>query len=149
MHFHLNNEDISITHTPNAHTDSDSFIYFKKANVVHAGDIFFNGFYPFIDSDHGGSLKGTIAAVNAILSITNADSKIIPGHGPLGDKKQLEAYGEMLKTAYANLLSLKNEGISAQDAKQKKPLKALDEKWGKGMFTSERWIEVVYPAVSM
>lgn len=148
MHFHLNGDELSVLHTPNAHTDGDSFIHFKKANVVHAGDIFFNGFYPFIDPEHGGSLKGVIAAVDKILAITNADSKIIPGHGPLADRKQLEAYGLMLKTAYANLLKLKNDGVSAEDAKSKNPLESLDAQWSKGMFTSNRWIEIVYPAVS-
>ncbi|MEE9327253.1 MAG: MBL fold metallo-hydrolase [Cocleimonas sp.] len=148
MHFHINNDDISIIHVPNAHTDGDSFIHFKKANVVHTGDIFFNGFYPFIDPDNGGSLKGMINAVDIILAVTDADSKIIPGHGPLADKKQLEAYGEMLQTAYDNLIKLKEMGLSAEQAKAKKPLEMLDAQWGNGLFSSDKWIEVVYPAVS-
>ena len=148
MHFHINEEDVNIIHVSNAHTDGDSFVHFKNANVIHTGDIFFNGFYPFIDADHGGSLKGTIAAVDTILTIANSDTKIIPGHGPLADKKQLEAYKRMLETAYANLLKLKDEGLSAEDAKSRKPLESLDAKWGKAMFTSDRWIEVIYPAVS-
>jgi glyoxylase-like metal-dependent hydrolase (beta-lactamase superfamily II) len=148
MYFHLNKDDISIIHTPKAHTDGDSFIYFKQANVVHAGDIFFNGFYPFIDPDNGGSLKGMIAAVDTLLAITDANSKIIPGHGPLADKKQLEAYSTMLKTAYKNLLALKNTGTSLADAKTSQPLKTLDEKWGKGMFTSDKWIDIIYPSIT-
>ncbi len=148
MHFHINNDEINIIHVPNAHTDGDSFIHFKKSNVVHTGDIFFNGFYPFIDPDNGGSLKGMINAVDIILALTDADSKIIPGHGPLADKKQLEDYRKMLKTAHANLVKLKDMGLSAEQAKAKKPLETLDARWGKGLFTSDRWIEVVYPAVS-
>jgi glyoxylase-like metal-dependent hydrolase (beta-lactamase superfamily II) len=148
MHLHINGEDVNVVHVPNAHTDGDSFVHFKNANVVHAGDVFFNGFYPFIDSSHGGSMKGTIAAVDAILTITNADSKIIPGHGPLADKKQLEDYKSMLETAYASLLKLKKEGLSAADAIAKKPLASLDAEWSDGMFSSDKWLEIVYPAVS-
>ncbi len=148
MHFHINNDDVSIIHVVNAHTDGDSFVYFKSANVIHAGDIFFNGFYPFIDADNGGSLKGMINAVESILAISNADSKIIPGHGPMGDRKQLEAYGAMLKTAYTNFLALKDKNISVKDAVTQKPLKLLDEKWGNGIFKSDRWVELVYPSVS-
>jgi glyoxylase-like metal-dependent hydrolase (beta-lactamase superfamily II) len=115
--------------------------------VVHAGDVFFNGFYPFIDAANGGSLRGTIAAVDAILAATDSNSKIIPGHGPLADKKQLQAYRDMLATAYSRLLKLKNDGVSAEDAVMKKPLADLEAKWGGGIFTGEKWIGITYPAV--
>jgi len=148
MHLHVNQDDLNIVHVANAHTDGDSFIQFKKANVIHAGDTFFNGFYPFIDPDHGGSLKGMIDAVDTILAISDDKTKIIPGHGPLGNKKQLQSYRAMLKTAYIELLALKEKGLSVEDAKKLKPLAVLDAEWGNGMFTSDRWVEVVYPAVS-
>ena len=147
MHFHINNDSVQAIHVANAHTDGDSIIHFKKANVVHAGDIFFNGFYPFIDAAHGGSLKGTIAAVDVMLGITDASSKIIPGHGPLGDRAQLQAYRDMLATAYTRLLKLKNEGVSVEDAIAGEPLKDLEEQWGGGIFTAEKWIKITYPAV--
>ena len=147
IHFHINNESVRAIHVPNAHTDGDSFIYFKNANVVHTGDVFFNGFYPFIDSAHGGSLKGTIAGVDKILSITDVNSKIIPGHGPLADRAQLQAYRDMLSTAYERLLKLKNEGVSAEDAIIQKPLVDLEKKWGNGIFTGEKWIKIIYPGV--
>lgn len=148
MHLHVNQDDMNIVHVANAHTDGDSFIHFKNANVIHAGDTFFNGFYPFIDPDHGGSLKGMAAAVDLMLTRANDDTKIIPGHGPLADKKQLEAYGKMLKTAYSALLALKEAGVSPEDAIKLKPLADLDAKWSHGMFTSDRWIGLVYPAVT-
>lgn len=147
IHFHINNESVRAIHVANAHTDGDSFIHFKNANVVHAGDIFFNGFYPFIDAAHGGSLKGTIAGADKILSMTNAKSKIIPGHGPLADRAQLQAYRDMLSTAYQRLLKLRNEGVSAEDAIIQKPLADLEVKWGNGIFTGEKWIKIVYPGV--
>ena len=147
MHFHINNESVQAIHVANAHTDGDSIIHFKKANVVHTGDIFFNGFYPFIDAAHGGSLNGTIEAVDVILSITDANSKIMPGHGPLGDKAQLQAYRDMLATAYTRLLKLKNEGVSVEDAIAQKPLEDLEGQWGGGIFTGEKWIEITYPGI--
>ena len=82
--FHLNGDIILATHVPHAHTDGDSFIYFQAAIVIHAGDLFFNGFYPFIDVTHGGSLKGVIDCVDKVLSIADDSTKIIAGHLSLG-----------------------------------------------------------------
>jgi len=147
INFHLNGDTIQAIHVAHAHTDGDSFIYFAKANVVHAGDILFNGFYPFIDVNHGGSRGGTIRAVKKILSLIDDKTKIIPGHGPLGDKAQLEMYLEMLNTAYERLRRLKAEGKTAQEAAAAKPLADLEERWGDGIFTGDRWIEIIYGGV--
>jgi len=145
--FHLNGDTVEVTHVPSAHTDGDSFIYFRNANVIHAGDLFFNGLYPFIDVSHGGSLKGTIRGVDRLLALADDRTKIIPGHGPLGDKAQLETYRQMLATAYERLRKLKAEGKTAQEAAATKPLADLEATWGKGMFTGDRWIEIIYPGV--
>ncbi len=147
MHFHINGDSVNAVHVPSAHTDGDSIIYFKKANVVHAGDIFFNGFYPFIDAANGGSLRGTIAAVDAMLAATDSKSKIIPGHGPMADKAQLQAYRDMLAIAYTRLLTLKNDGVSVEDAVIQDPLADLEAQWGNGIFSGEKWIRITYPAV--
>lgn len=147
LHLHINDETVRIVHVPSAHTDGDSFVVFTNSNVLHAGDLFFNGFFPFIDAANGGSLRGVIAGVDAMLQITDADSRIIPGHGPLAGRAQLQAYREMLASAYARLLKLKNEGKSADQAVAEKPLKDLEAKWGGGIFTADKWIGVVYPAV--
>jgi cyclase len=145
MHFHINGDDVTAIHVPNAHTDGDSFIHFKNANVIHAGDIFFNGFYPFIDSSHGGSVKGVISAVTAILALSNDETKIIPGHGPLASKADIEAYRKMLETADASLSPLKAKGLTKAQAIAKKPLQTIDKEWTNGMFSSDKWIEVIYP----
>jgi len=145
--FHLNGDTVHAIHAPHAHTDGDSFIHFKTANVIHAGDIFFNGFYPFIDVQHGGSLKGMIAAADKILLLADDQTKIIAGHGPVGDKQQLTSYREMLNTAYERLKALKEAGKSAEEAIAAKPLADLEAVWGDGMFKGERWIELVYPGV--
>ena len=147
MHFHINGDSVKAVHVANAHTDGDSFIHFKEANVIHAGDIFFNGFYPFIDVAHGGSLKGVIDAADAILSLSNASTKIIPGHGPLGNQAQLQAYRNMLSTAYDRLLKMKNSGASVEDAVAKALLADLEAKWGGGIFTGDKWIKIIYSGV--
>lgn len=145
--FHLNGDTVIVKHVPHAHTDGDSVIYFQAANVIHAGDLFFNGFYPFIDVNHGGSLKGMIKGVDRVLKVADDQTKIISGHGPLGDKKQLQAYREMLAVAYERLNSLKAQGKTAQEAVAAKPLADLEATWGKGIFTGERWIELIYSGV--
>lgn len=145
--FHMNGDTVQALHVPNAHTDGDSFIVFENANVIHAGDFFFNGIYPFIDVTHGGSLKGMIKAVDSVLSQADAETKIIPGHGPIADKKQLETFRLMLVVAHKRLRKLKAEGKSAQEAAAAKPLADLDEVWGDGMFTSDRWIEIIWSGV--
>jgi len=145
--FHLNGDNVRAMHVPNAHTDGDSFIYFKGANVIHAGDFFFNGFYPFIDVGHGGSLKGMINAVDKVLSLVDENTKIIPGHGPMGNKEQLTSYRQMLGTAYERLRKLKAAGNTAQEAVAAKPLADLEATWGDGLFKSDRWIELIYPGV--
>ena len=145
--FHLNGDTVHAIHVPHAHTDGDSFIHFKKANVIHAGDLFFNGFYPFIDVAHGGSLNGTIKGVDKVLALSDDKTQIIAGHGPLGNKAQLIEYRQMLWAAYERLRKLKAEGKSAQEAAAAKPLKDLEASWGNGMFTGDRWIEIIYSGV--
>ena len=145
--FHLNGDSVQAIHVPHAHTDGDSFIYFKAANVIHAGDIFFNGFYPFIDVKHGGSLKGMIEAADTILMLADNNTKIIAGHGPAGDKVALAGYRQMLATAYERLRALKEGGKTAQEAVAESPLADLEESWGDGLFKGDRWIELIYSGV--
>jgi len=96
--FHVNGQDIVVVHMPPAHTDGDAVVYFRQANVVHMGDIFWTHHYPFIDLSSGGSVAGVIAAVREVLGRIGPDTKVIPGHGPLSDRAGLEAYGHMLAT---------------------------------------------------
>ncbi len=146
--FHLNGGEVHVFHVENAHTDGDAVIHFKSMNAVHAGDIFFNGFYPFVDPSHGGSVKGMINAVDRILAITNDDTMIIPGHGPLASKADLREYREMLSTAYKRIGKLKREGNSVQQIIDANPLGDLQEKWGNVMFDSSKWISIIFPIVN-
>jgi glyoxylase-like metal-dependent hydrolase (beta-lactamase superfamily II) len=141
---HINGDHVRAYHVANAHTDGDSFIKFLKANVVHTGDIFFNGFFPFIDVKHGGSLKGTIDAVDVILAQVDDNTKIMPGHGPLATKADLQRYRDMLATAYERLSALKQGGKTMTQAQAVKPLADLDADWGGVMFNSTVWIGLIY-----
>lgn len=142
--FHLNNDTVEIFHAPKAHTNGDGIVHFIKANVFHAGDIFFNGFYPFIDIDHGGSLAGMINAVDQLLHKVNAESKVIPGHGPLANIDDLKNYRAMLVFVSQRLGELKKAGLSLDEALSKKPLAELDADWAKGFFSSDDFVSMIY-----
>ena len=146
MTVHLNGDAINVIHVPNAHTDGDSIVHFSDSNVIHTGDVFFNGFFPFIDVEHGGSVIGTINAVDAILALSNDDTVIIPGHGALSNVTELKAYREMLDTAQTRLSKLKAEGKDAAAAAMN-PLSDLDEQWGTVMFNAYRWISIIYDGI--
>ena len=94
---YFNDDQIDVYHIANAHTDGDSIVYFNKSNVIHTGDIFVNGRYPFIDNSSGGSIDGVITGIEKIISITDNETKIIPGHGLLSNLDELQDYLHMLK----------------------------------------------------
>ncbi|MAF50250.1 MAG: MBL fold metallo-hydrolase, partial [Rhodospirillaceae bacterium] len=142
--FHLNDETISIRYVPPAHTNGDSFVHFKNANVIHAGDTFFNGFYPFIDTQYGGSIDGMINAAGIILGLADAGTKIIPGHGPLSDKAGLAAFRAMLIEARDSIKMSMQGGKTADQVAAADPLKALNPKWGNGFLKPDRFVKIVY-----
>ena len=98
VRFYLDGEDIEVTHIGPGHTDGDSTVWFHKANVIHLGDNFFNGLYPFIDGASGGSIDGTVTALEGVLGRIDDQTKVIPGHGPLGTKADLKRFHDMLVT---------------------------------------------------
>lgn len=142
-----NGETLTLQHFAPAHTDTDIYIHFQKANVIHMGDTFFNGFYPFIDSGTGGKITGMIAAADKALPLANNYTKIVPGHGPLGNKTDLTKFREMLVTARDRLQKLKSAGKSAQEAVAEKPFADLDPVWGKGRINSDTFVQVAYLAL--
>lgn len=142
--FHLNGETIHIRHLPPAHTDGDSFVKFEKANVIHTGDTFFNGFYPFIDVEHGGSIDGMIKATEIVLGFADDQTKIIPGHGPLGNKKQLAAFRQMLITVRDRVKVAMKGGKSVDQVIAANPIKDVAAVWGKGFLNTEKFLKIVY-----
>src|SRR5207245_7255509 len=111
-----NGERLAVTHVPPAHTDTDVVVRFEKANVLHAGDVFFNGRYPYIDGSTGGRVDGMIAAADRLLSLADGDTKIVPGHGPLGTKADLPKIRDMLSTAADPVPKLKASGQLAEES---------------------------------
>jgi glyoxylase-like metal-dependent hydrolase (beta-lactamase superfamily II) len=140
---HVNNEALHIFHVSNAHTDGDSVVHFRSSNVIHTGDIFFNGFYPFIDTDHGGSLDGMIAATQTVAALATADTIIIPGHGPLADKSALENYIAMLTTVRDRINNLRKKGKSCEEIIAASPLADLNDRWGGGLFSEAAFLAIV------
>ena len=126
---HRNGETISIYHQPRAHTDTDAIIRFEVANVVHTGDIYVNGFYPFIDVSTGGTLDGIIAAREAIAALSDDETHIIPGHGALSNKAELTESIAMLKDVRQRVKKAIADGISLDDFLSTDPLKDLNETW--------------------
>ena len=147
INFYFNNEEIAVLHQKNAHTDGDSIIFFKSSNVVHTGDIYFNGFYPFIDSSSQGSMNGIITSVNYILSRINDETKIIPGHGKLSNKKELISYRDTLIILRDRMQALIKEGKSIDEIIAMKPNADLDETWGKGFLNPETFLKILYGVI--
>lgn len=142
--FHWNGDEVQVLHVEPAHTDGDSFVHFRKANVLHMGDVYFNGMYPFIDTNAGGSIDGMIKAVDRALKLVDDKTRIIPGHGPLSGVAELREYREMLATARDRVQALVRQGKSRDEVIAAKPTKDLDEKWGRGGFEPDTWVGIVY-----
>jgi cyclase len=137
-----------LEHIGNAHTDGDTYVWFKTANVLSTGDTFTNGRYPNIDFANGGNIKGMIAATDAFLKLTNAKTRIVPGHGPLGDKAALIEYRTMLITARDRMTKLVKEGKSEDELLAAKPFADLDAKWAPTELAAKNFIRVVYHSLA-
>jgi len=139
---------VAITVYEPAHTDSDLSVHFVNENVVHVGDIFWNGLYPFIDYSTGGNIDGTIAAAARVIAASDADTVIIPGHGnPLGTLDQLKHYHEMLATIRDNVARMKSAGKSVEESVALKPTEAFDDQWGKAIISPAFFTRLVYQGV--
>jgi cyclase len=139
-----NGETLALQHVAPAHTDSDIYVHFQKANVISMADLFFNGMYPYIDPGTGGSIDGMIAAADKILSLADNHTKIVAGHGPLGNKLDLMKSRDMLITSRDRVQNLKSAGKSAMEAVAEKPFADLDSAWGQGIINSDQWVQIVY-----
>src|SRR6476659_6166607 len=133
---------------PNAHTDGDTYVWFKTANVLATGDTFTNGRYPNIDFANGGNIKGMIAATDLYLKLVNDKSRIVPGHGPIADKAALASYRTMLVTARDRMAKLVKDGKSEDDVVAAKPFADLDAKWAPTELASKNFIRVVYHSLA-
>jgi glyoxylase-like metal-dependent hydrolase (beta-lactamase superfamily II) len=137
-----------LKHIANAHTDGDTYVWFKTANVLSTGDTFTNGRYPNIDFANGGNIKGMIAAADIYLKLTSARSRIVPGHGPIADKAALVEYRTMLVTARDRMAKLVADGKGEDDVVAAKPFADLDAKWAPTELASKNFIRVVYHSLA-
>ena len=141
--FHLNGDEIRVFHVPKAHTDGDAIVHFVKSDVVHMGDVYFNGMYPFIDTSSGGSIRGTIAACDRALGIVSDSTKVIPGHGPLSNKAELKAYRDMLAAVADRIGKLVADGRKEAEILAANPTAEFDAKWGAGFMKPPRFVQMV------
>jgi cyclase len=142
-----NGEQIVLGHIPPAHTDTDIYIKFQKANVLHLGDVYFNGMYPFIDVSTGGTIGGMINGASMAMKQADAKTRIVPGHGPLGDLASLTKYHEVLVTVRDRVAKLKKSGQTLQQVVASQPTKDLDATWGKGFMQPADFLAIVYNTI--
>jgi glyoxylase-like metal-dependent hydrolase (beta-lactamase superfamily II) len=141
---HLNGQTIEAIHVENAHTDGDSLVYFHEADVLHTGDTFFNGFYPFIDVSSGGSIDGMIAAEDRALEIVGPRTRIVPGHGPLAERSDLESARAMLLAVRAAVQRRIDEGLDRDAVVAARPTRAYDAEYGDGFLSPDDFVSLVY-----
>jgi glyoxylase-like metal-dependent hydrolase (beta-lactamase superfamily II) len=139
-----NGDTLDLVHFAPAHTDTDILIHFQKANVLHVGDIWFNGIYPFIDEGTGGTIGGMIAASETVLVVADSGTKIIPGHGAQGTKAEFQKYSDFLSTMRDNVAKLKAGGASEQEVVARKPTAEFDAGLAKGFMNADQFVGIVY-----
>jgi len=141
---HLNGDDVRMLHVARAHTDGDALVKFERANVLHMGDVYFNGLYPFIDAESGGSIGGVLAAVDRGLALSDANTIVVPGHGPVSDRAGLAAYGAMLKGYRDRIAALKRKGRTLAQVIAAKPTAATDAALGKAFIKPDALVTSIY-----
>jgi cyclase len=144
---HLNGDDVDIVHVADAHTDGDALVKFRRGNVLHMGDTWFNGQYPFVDLSSGGTIDGYIGALDRGLAMSDADTKIVPGHGPLGDRAGLRGYRDLLQAARDRIAKLKAAGKSKEATIAAKPTAEWDAAYGNGFIKPDRFVGFVYDSL--
>ena len=146
--FHINGDEVHAFHVPRAHTDGDLIVHFKKSDVVHMGDVYFNGMYPFIDSSSGGTADGVIAAVDRVLALIGDNTRVIPGHGPIATKANLSAYRTMLATVTQRIKEHRRNGKTDDDIRAAQPAAEFNAALGGGFISSERFVQMMLGAIT-
>ncbi len=143
LRFHLGSREARVFHLPPAHTDGDAVVWLPAADALHLGDLFFNGFYPFIDASAGGSIDGMIRALDRILPLVGPGTRIVPGHGPVGDRAALLRFRGMLVTVRDRVAKLVRAGKSSAEVVAAKPTADLDATWGRGFLKPDVFVKMV------
>ena len=145
--FHWNGNTVNVVHVDNAHTDGDSFVHFTNANVIHTGDTYMKDIYPFIDVSSGGSIDGFISSAEQVLARSDANTKIVPGHGALANRADLQRFHDMLVKVRANLQTLISQGKSEDEVVAAKPSAEFDATWGTGFMNPENFTRFAYQSL--
>jgi cyclase len=148
MALHLNGQTATLSHLHHAHTNGDTLIHFSDLNIIHTGDALFNGMFPFIDLNSGGSVEGYIKAQQHIYGLADDDTQIIPGHGPLANKADLKASIEMLIDSRDKVQALLNKGMNEEEIVKANPLEPYHDKWNWGFITTERMTRTLVQGLS-
>jgi cyclase len=148
MALHQGSHRLTLANYGSAHTDGDTIIYIAPANIAVVGDIFSNAFYPIIDLATGGSIDGLILSVDRILAQTDEQTKIVPGHGPVATRADLQAYRDMLAQVRQRIKALITAGTTMDQAVATAPTKDFDAKWGSGYVTPDVFTKIVYSSLT-
>lgn len=146
--FYLNGDSIVAFHVAPAHTDGDAAIYFRHANVIATGDLYFNGRYPLVDLSNGGSIDGMVAAADRILAMADGATKIIPGHGALSNRVEYQTYRDMLATIRDRIRHAIAAGQTLDQVKAAKLTADFDAVWGNGRITPDMFVGILYKDLS-
>jgi cyclase len=142
--FHINGDDLVAYHVPPAHTDGDAVVHFTKADVVHMGDTFFNGGYPFVDVSSGGNVNGVVAVADRVLASCTATTIVIPGHGPIADCAALKRYRDVVATVRDRVQAGMRNGRTLADLKAAGLSAEFDATWGRGFIRPDVFVELIY-----
>lgn len=141
---HFNGHDIHLMHVSDAHTDGDTVVHFRNLNVIHTGDVMFNGMYPFIDLDSGGTVSGYIDALKLIANLADEQTQIIPGHGPLAGKEDVQTTIKMLQDTRAAVAPHVAAGKTLEEVLEAQPLAAFDEAYSWAFINGPRFTATLY-----
>ncbi len=147
MTFHINGDDLVISHVPHAHTDGDSFVHFRSANLVHAGDLFVRYGFPFVDVSSGGSVSGMVDALDQILAISNADTVIIPGHGEVSGRDDVQMVRDRIATVRDRVHALAGDGKTLDEIIAADPTAEFNAEWGEGWIKPADFIRFTYAEI--
>ena len=148
LSLHINNKEINVVHFPNGHTDGDSIVFIKSDNIVHMGDHFFSGMFPFVDVTHGGNVLNMAKNIKSVLPLLDNKTQVIPGHGPLSTKADLLAFHDMLVGTSAEVSAMKEKGLVLEKI-QEKGLSKKWTAWTKGFIPEKVWIGIVYSSLKL
>ena len=142
------NERIQYRHVPFAHTSGDVYFFFRHANILQTGDLFFNGMYPVIDYSTGGWIGGMAHALDVLVKVGNKETRIVPGHGPIGTKDDMRAAQDMLHSVASRLDGFASRGASLEEVVAAKPTADFDAHFGKGFLKPEAFLAMAYPSIA-